>query len=236
MRRINLRLAIRQLLKTRGFTALNILGLTLGLTTFLLIVLYVVDECSYDRWGSKAGRIYRVNTDLRLNQTTSHMAEAAPIVGPMLVRHYPNVLEAVRVEPQPGTRFKKGDQLIAEPRVALCDPGIFDLFPVPMVQGNPATALQNPHTVVLTESTARRYFNSTNVIGHTLSDIDDNVILTVTGVVHDMPAQSSFHYDLFLSMRGNATDSSNSYYALFPMSTFILLRPGADPDSGHGDA
>jgi len=229
MRRINLRLAVRQLLKTRGFTALNILGLTLGLTTFLLIVLYVADECSYDRWVGKAARIYRVNTDLRLNQTTSYMAEAAPVVGPMLVRHYPDVQQAVRVEPQAGTRFKKGDQLIAEPRVALCDPGFFDLFPVPMVQGNPATALQNPHTVVLTESTARRYFNSTNVIGRTLSDIDDSVVLTVTGVVRDMPAQSSFHYDLFLSMRGNMTDNNNSYYALFPMSTFILLRPGADP-------
>jgi putative ABC transport system permease protein len=229
MRRINLRLAIRHLLKTRGFTALNILGLTLGLTTFLLIVLYVADECSYDRWNSKAARIYRVNTDLNLNQHVSYMADAAPPVAPTLIKNYPEVQKAVRLLPQPGTRFKKGDQLIAEPRVVICDPQIFDVFTLPMVEGNPATALQSPHTVVLTESTARRYFNTTSVIGRTLNDVDDSAILTVTGVIRDMPAQSSFHYDLFISMRGNSMEGpNNSFYALFPMATFILLRPGAD--------
>lgn len=111
----------------------------------------------------------------------------------------------------------------------ICDPQIFDVFTLPMVTGNPATALQSPHTVVLTESTARRYFNSTSVLGRTLTDVDDSAILTVTGVIRDMPAQSSFHYDLFISMRGNSMEGpNNSFYALFPMSTFILLRPGAD--------
>ena len=228
MRRINLRLAVRQLLKTRGFTALNILGLTLGLATFLLIVLYVVDECSYDRWNANAARIYRVNTDLNLNQHVSYMADAAPPVAPTLIKNYPDVQQAVRLLPQPGTRFKKGDQLIAEPRVVICDPQIFAVFTLPMVAGNPATALRNPHSVVITESTARRYFNSTSVIGRTLTDVDDSAILTVTGVIRDMPAQSSFHYDLFISMRGNGMENNNSFYALFPMSTFILLRPGAD--------
>ena len=228
MRRINLRLAVRQLLKTRGFTALNILGLTLGLATFLLIVLYVADECSYDRWNTNAARIYRVNTDLNLNQHVSYMADAAPPVAPTLIKNYPQVQQAVRLLPQPGTRFKKDDQLIAEPYVVMCDPQIFDVFTLPMVAGNPATALQSPHTVVLTESTARRYFNSTSVVGRTLTDISDSVTLTVTGVIRDMPAQSSFHYDLFISMRGNGMESNNSFYALFPMSTFILLRPGAD--------
>jgi putative ABC transport system permease protein len=228
MRRINLRLAVRQLLKTRGFTALNILGLTLGLTTFLLIVLYVADECSYDRWNSKAARIYRINTDLNLSQHVSYMADAAPPVAPTLIKNYPEVQQAVRLLPQPGTRFKKSDQLIAEPHVVICDPQIFDVFTLPMVAGNPATALQSPHTVVLTESTARRYFNSISVVGRTLTDIDDSAILTVTGVIRDMPAQSSFHYDFFISMRGNGMEGNNSFYALFPMSTFILLRPGAD--------
>ena len=228
MRRINLRLAVRQLLKTRGFTALNILGLTLGLTTFLLIVLYVADECSYDRWNANAARIYRVNTDLNLNQHVSYLADAAPPVAPTLIKNYPDVQQAVRLLPQPGTRFKKGDQLIAEPHVVICDPQIFAVFTLPMVAGNPATALQSPHTVVITESTAHRYFNSTNVIGRTLTDVDDTAILTVTGVIRDMPAQSSFHYDLFISMRGNGMEDNNSFYALFPMSTFILLRPGAD--------
>ena len=245
MRRINFRLAFRQLSRTKGFTGLNILGLTIGLTTFLLIVLYVADEWGYDRFNTKADRIYRVNTDLRLGETVSHMADAAPPVAPTLLRNYPAVQRAVRVLPQPGTRFQKGDAKIAEPRVAICDPQIFDVFTLPFVEGDPATALQHPHTVVITESAAKRYFGAAantsaaatpatpgpaaaNLIGRTLTDIDDNLLLTVTGVIRDLPAQSSFHYDFLISMQGNGMQTNGSFYALFPMSTFILLRPGAD--------
>ena len=228
MRRVNLFLAIRQLKRTKGFTFLNILGLTLGLTTFLLIALYVVDELSYDRFNTKADRIYRVNTDLRLGQHISYMADAAPPVAPTLLHNYPDVQRAVRMLPQPGTRFLKGDEKIAEPRVVICDPQLFDIFTLPMIEGDPKTALQTPNTVVITESTARRYFNSTGVIGRTLEDIDDSSLLTVTGVIRDLPARSGFHYDFFISMQGNGMQNNNSFYALFPMSTFILLRPGAD--------
>jgi putative ABC transport system permease protein len=229
MRRVNFHLAVRQLLKTRSFTLLNILGLTLGLATFLLIVLYVVDEWSYDKFNANASRIYRVNTDLRLNQRISYLADAAPPIGATLLLHYPQIQQVVRIEPQPGTRFRKGSTLIAEPRVAVCDPSLFAVFTLPMVEGSPATALQAPHTVVITESAARRYFGSTHVIGRTLDDIDDTATLTVTGIIRDMPAQASFHYDFLISIHGNSMESNNSFYALFPMSTFILLRPGADP-------
>ncbi len=244
MRRLNFHLPFRQLSRTKGFTRLTILGLTLGLTTFLLIILYVADEWSYDRFNTKANRIYRINTDLRLGTTISHMADAAPPVAPTLLRNYPDVERAVRVLPQPGTRFLKGDAKIAEPRVAICDPQIFDVFTLPFIEGDPAAALQRPNTVVITESAAKRYFGPTavgqtprtnisvatpiSVIGRTLTDIDDSVLLTVTGVIRDLPAQSSFHYDFFLSMQGNSMQNNNNFYAIFPMSTFILLRQGAD--------
>jgi putative ABC transport system permease protein len=243
MRRANLHLAFRQLKATKGFTVINILGLTLGLTTFLLIVLYVADELSYDRFNTKADRIYRVNTDLRLGQHISYMADAAPPVAPTLLRNYPAVQRAVRMLPQPGTTFLKGDAKIAEPRVVICDPQVFDIFTLPMIEGNAATALQAPNTVVITESTAKRYFGSSgpnstastnpganpSIIGRTIRDIDDSATLTVTGVIRDLPEQSSFHYDFFISMQGNGMRDNNSFYALFPMSTFILLKPGADP-------
>ena len=232
MRRANLHLAFRQLKATKGFTFINILGLTLGLTTFLLIVLYVADELSYDRFNTKAGRIYRVNTDLRLGQHTSYMADAAPPVASTLLRNYPDIQRAVRMLPQPGTTFLKGDAKIAEPRVVICDPQLFDIFTLPMIEGNAATALQAPNTVVITESTAKRYFGSiatTTIIGRTIRDIDDSALLTVTGVIRDLPDQSSFHYDFFISMQGNGMKNNNSFYALFPMSTFILFKPGANP-------
>jgi putative ABC transport system permease protein len=124
-------------------------------------------------------------------------------------------------------RIGKGNGEIQETRVVVCDPEIFDVFTLPMIEGSPATALKAPNTVVITESTALRYFNSTGVVGRTLRDIDDTTTLTVTGVIRDLPAQSSFHYDLFLSMSGNGMATDPNFYSIFPMSTFVLLKPGA---------
>jgi putative ABC transport system permease protein len=223
-----LRFAIRRLFKTRGFTTLNILGLTLGLTTFLFIVLYVTDELSYDRFNLKADRICRINTDLKYNGKITYFADAAPPVAPTLLQYYPEVERAVRLLPvQGGMRIGKGNGEIQETRVAVCDPQIFDVFTLPMVEGTPA-ALQAPKTVVITESTALKYFNSTSVVGQTLRDIDDATTLTITGVIRDIPAQSCFHYDLFITMRGNGIATNPNFYSIFPMSTFVLLKPGAN--------
>jgi putative ABC transport system permease protein len=227
MRRLQFLLAIRQLQKNKGFTLLNILGLTLGLTTFICITLYVVDELRYDRYNLHAGRIYRVNSDMKLNDHISYMADAAPPVAGTLKAHYPEVQAAVRLLPQGGSRFLKGTRAIREDRIVVCDPGIFEVFTLPMIAGNPATALEAPNTLVITETTAKKYFGSTNVLGRTLVDIDDSINYTVTGVIRDMPAQSSFHYDLFRTMRGNGMDNNGNFYALFPMSTFVLLKPDA---------
>jgi putative ABC transport system permease protein len=231
MRRLQLLLAVRNLQRNRGFTLLNILGLTLGLTTFLCITLFVVDEFRYDRYNRNADRIYRVNSDMKLTDHISYMADAAPPVAATLRDNYPDVQTAVRLLPQAGHRFLKGTRPIREDRIVICDPAIFDVFTLPMIAGNPATALQTPHSLVITETTAHKYFNSTNVVGQTLKDLDDTISYTITGVIRDMPAQSSFHYDLFATTRGTWLDRPNSYYAMFPMSTFVLLKPGANANT-----
>jgi putative ABC transport system permease protein len=225
-----LRLAYRQLSKTRGFTLLNILGLTLGLTTFLLIVLYVADEWSYDRFNTKADRIYRIVTDIKANGQVSHYADAAPPVAPILKKNYPQVEQAIRVLPQ-NVNFKNGNnnQEIRESNVSIVDPEIFSVFTLPMMEGDPATALLHPHTVVLTETTAKRYFKSTHIIGRILTDLDDSSLLTVTGVIRDMPVQAHFHADFFISMRGNGMEKNGNFNAIYPMSTYVLLKQGANP-------
>jgi putative ABC transport system permease protein len=228
MRRLQFLLAIRQLRKNKGFTLLNILGLTLGLTTFICITLYVADELRYDRYNLHADRIYRVNSDMKLNDHISYMADAAPPVAATLMTHYPEVQAAVRLLPQGGSRFLKGTRAIKEDRIVVCDPEIFEVFSLPMIVGNPVTALEKPNTLVITETTAKKYFGGTQVLGRTLMDIDDSINYTVTGVIRDMAPQSSFHYDLFRTMRGNGMDNNGNFYALFPMSTFVLLKPGAD--------
>jgi putative ABC transport system permease protein len=220
--------ALRNLLRNKGFTFLNVFGLSLGLATCLLIVLYVADEMSYDRYNVNAGRIYRVNTDLKVNGKVSYFASSTPPVAATLVAHYPEVEKAVRIYRANSHRFRKGNEELSEENTLICDPVIFSVFTLPMTEGDPVTALQAPHTVVLTESTANRYFNTTHVIGKTMVRAEDTSVYTITGVIRDLPAQSHFKGDIFLSMRGSPLDRNDNYYALFPISTYALLKPGAD--------
>lgn len=224
----HIKLAFRQLKKNKVFSLLNILGLTLGLTTFLLIALYVTDELSYDRWNTKADRIVRTNTDLKLNGTFTAFADAAPPVAGTLRAHYPEEEATVRIYTQKDARFRKDNVALPEPNTAICDPGIFDIFTLPMLEGDAHTALKDPLSVVITESTAQRYFNTTHVLGRTLTRVDEPGVRTITGVIRDLPAQSHFHYDLFLSMHSSGLDANNNYYSLYPISTYVLLKPGTD--------
>ena len=226
---IHLKLALRQLQKNRGFTALNIFGLTIGLTTFLLIVLYVTDERSYDRWNVNADRIVRLNTDVKSNGVVATLANAAPIVAATLRRHYPEVEATARIAHYPDVHFYKDHLAVAEPAVAWADENVFRFFTLPLVEGDPRTALKDKHAVVLTESAAMRYFNSTHVVGRTIENADDKKTMEVTGVMRDFPAQSSFRFDFLISIHdAHILDDNPNFYALYPMSTFVLLRPGAD--------
>lgn len=214
----------RSLLKDRWTTIINISGLALGLTSFLLIALYVVDELSYDRYNTKAERIYRVNSDLKYGDVTTSFAIAAPPLAAALRDHFPEVENAVRITPAGNIRFKRNDETILEDKAAYGDAGIFDVFTLPFLYGDPATALKEPNSVVISESTARKYFGRADVIGSTLISSPDNTPKKITGVMKDMPAQSHFNYDLFLTLPNSGANS----FTGFKYTTYILLKRGTD--------
>jgi putative ABC transport system permease protein len=221
-----LKTALRSLKKNKGFTLINIFGLTLGLSICLLIVFYVVDELSYDRFNTKADRIFRVNSNIKFGESTLSFAQAGAPMAATLVREFPEVEKAVRLSIIHGTHFKKGDVRVLENGGVYSDPGIFDVFTLPMIEGDPATALATPNSIVLTESMAKKYFNDTHVIGRTLT-LDDSRIRAVTGVIKDIPRQSHFNFDFFLSMT-SLPDARSIYFNAINTNTYLLLRPGAD--------
>jgi len=229
MSSLHFKLAIRQLKKNRSFSLLNILGLTLRLTTFLLIALYFADELGFDQWNAKTTRIVRLNTDLLSDGRLTQFADAAPPVGPILKRDYPEVENATRCLPEDDIRFRLGTQDMTEHNVASVDPAFFNIFTLPAIEGNPAIATEQPRTAVLTASAARRYFNTTHAIGKTLVRLDDTLVYKVVAVINDLPKNTSFNYDIFLSIRGSDIDKNHNFWAIYRMSTFVLLRPGTDP-------
>jgi putative ABC transport system permease protein len=214
--------AFRSLYKNKGFTAINILGLALGLATCLLIVFYVVDELSYDRYNTKANRIYRVNEDLKLGDNKVQYAVAMPPLAKTLKAEYSYVEDAVRIKVAGTTHVKKGNMNIVENRVALADASIFNIFTLPMISGDPKTALVEPNTVVITESTAKKYFNTTNAVGKFFS-FNDKDNYKITGVIKDVPQQSHFNFDFFVSME-SYPDSRSNEWLRSDYNTYVLLK------------
>lgn len=218
--------AYRTLSKNKGFTVLNVLGLSLGLVSCLLIVLYVFDELSYDRYNTKADRIYRVNEDLKLGENNVLYAVCMPPLARTLKSEFPYVENTVRLKSVGTRHVKKGMFNIIENNIAFADPSLFDVFTLPMINGSPATALAEPNSLVITEIIAKKYFNSTNVVGKTLT-FDDNNLYKITGVIRDIPRQSHFHYDFFISM-STFPDSRSTEWLRSNYNTYVLFKSSAD--------
>jgi len=218
--------ALRGLQKNIGFTAINILGLSVGLATCLLIVFYVIDELSYDKFNKKADRIVRVNFEIKFGGNNSIYAQTMAPLAQVLKTEIPEVENTVRLQARGGVRVKKDNENIQENMMIYSDPALFDIFTLPMINGNPATALVEPNSAVITESIAKKYFNSTDVVGKTLL-FNNKENYKITGVIKDIPKQSHFNYDFFLSM-SSFPESRETTWLSNNFNTYVLLKPGAD--------
>ncbi|MBD1365996.1 ABC transporter permease [Mucilaginibacter sp. ZT4R22] len=218
--------AFRSLLKNKGFTAINILGLALGLGACLLIVFYVVDELSYDLYNTKSERIYRVNADLKLGENRKDYAVVMPPLAKTLVAEYPYVEDAVRIKNAYTMHVKKGEVNMVENKVAFADPSLFNVFTLPMISGDSKTALAEPNSVVVTESTAKKYFDKTDVVGKMMI-LNDNQNFKITGVIKDVPKNSHFNVDFFLSM-ATWGDSRSNAWLRNDYNTYVLLKDVKD--------
>ncbi|HEY4061662.1 MAG TPA: ABC transporter permease [Puia sp.] len=223
-----LKTALRNLWKNKGFSLINILGLAIGLATCLLIIIYVMDELSYDRFNEKADRTYRLDGDIKFGGNHFILAVAPAPAGPAMRKDYPEIETAVRFRWNGGFLVKKGSQNIREDRVVFADSTLFDVFSFPLIAGDPHTALVNPHTIVISETIAKKYFNSTDVLGKILV-MNDSINYKVTGVMRDIPSQSHFHSDFFVPMTELEDSRSNDNWLSNNYNTYIVLRKGADP-------
>ena len=222
-----LKTAWRNLLKNKGFTALNGLGLTLGIATCLLIVFYVFDEMSYDRYNEKADRIYRINNLIKFGGNEGVYASSPAPVAQTIKNDFPEIEQTVRLQNIGRIRVKKGSEYIQEDHAVYADSSLFAVFTLPLIEGETANALRDPKSVVITEQTARKYFNRTNVVGQTLL-INDNELYQITGVMKDIPIESHFRFDFFFAM-SDLTASREAAWLSNNFVTYVVLKPGTDP-------
>ena len=220
-----LKTALRNLWKNKAFTAINIVGLAAGLAVCLLIVLYVSDELSYDRYNPNAERIYRLDADIYFNNTQFSSAASPKPMAPALAKDYPQVEQMVRIISDGNILVRKGNDNIQDHKVAYADSTFFKVFPLPMVQGDAATALNEPHSIVIDESTARRYFGRSDVMGKTLY-VNNSTTCKVTGVIKDIPRQSHFHFAFIRPLRDIGYQDDLQDWLSNNCQSYILLKPG----------
>jgi putative ABC transport system permease protein len=234
MFRNNLNVSVRRLARHKGSTFINAFGLALGLSCSLLIALFIRDELSFDRFYPDAAHIYRVTTELvdaRNGNATEHLASTFLAVGPGIEESMPDVERVVRIKGNAlnSTLVTAGDDGFFENHVFVADAGVFDLFGIEMIRGNPATALVRPNTVVLTEPTARKYFPNTDALGQTVSF--NGKEYEVTGVMRSLPSNTHLRFDVLSSM---ATEGAEDWWkgrewGLLGYHTYVRLSPGVDP-------
>jgi putative ABC transport system permease protein len=223
------KMAWRSLLKQKGFSFINIFGLATGMACSLLIFLFVKDETSYDRFHHDAGHIYRVVKDF-VNDDGSRLPDATtpPALAPAMQKDIPEVAITTRVFPGWGANFliKYGDKKISEDKLYRVDSSFFDVFTFPFVHGNAKDAFKEVQSIVLTESSAKRYFGNDNPVGKILQ-IDRLGNLMVTGVIKDVPHASHFHFDFLISTRkfGGNIDADWGFYNFY---TYAKLKPNSD--------
>ncbi len=218
--------ALRNLSKNKFYTSINIIGLAVGLATCLLIFLYVVDELGYDKYNANAARIYRVNNDIKFNGNYLDLAQVPAVMGPTMLREMPQVQQYVRINWHGSFLVKKGDENIQEQRVAYADSTLFDVFTLPVIAGDAKTALKDYHSLVITETIAKKYFNSTDVVGKTML-MNDTSNYKITAVIKDIPKQSHFHFDFFVPMLENGGINEDNWLSE-NYTTYILLKKNAD--------
>jgi len=220
--------SLRNLLKNKGFTAINIIGLATGIATCLLIILYVMDEWSFDKYNLKADRIFRIDNEGQFGDNHFDLAQTPSAIGPEILREFPQVERYARITWHEPVSIKKGNANFRESGIVFADSTLFDVFTLPMISGDPSSALKEPGSIVITQTMARKYFEGKDPVGQTLL-LDNKSSYTVTAVIKDIPEQSHFHYDLFLPMCENADSRDEAGGWLSQnYNTYLLFRKGVD--------
>jgi putative ABC transport system permease protein len=235
-----IKIALRNFVRHRGYTFINIFGLATGIVCCLLILVYLQDELSYDKYHEKAAQIYRIVNAGVIRGNQIEMPLVSGPWGPSMVEEFPEVLKAVRIKP-PDSRWVISYEEIKYPEkgVYFADPAFFEVFDVEMIIGDPETVLDAPYSMIITEEMAEKYFDEENPIGKILTG-DNWMNFNITGIMKKHPPSTHMDYDFLVNFEtlNKAIDPVNKrlYYGdlsrdwqNFRIYTYILLDANTDP-------
>lgn len=222
----------RNIRKHAFYSFINVAGLASAMAACLIIVLFIQDELSYDKYNQKADRIYRIDADARIGENQFRITQRSAPEARAMVDEFPEVESAVRFRNHGPYLVKapESNESYKEHRVIWTDSSFFDIFSVQVLEGNPATALTKPGSIAISKSTADKYFHGSTAIGRSLM-LNNAYLATVTAVYKDIPAASHFHFDILIAMVGNwpvAREAQSTSFASENFTTYLLLAEGTD--------
>ncbi len=227
-----LRIALRNFGKDKWYSLLNVLGLTMGISFALFLIFYIKDELSYDRYHDKADRIVRIVSYIQERDKNTNWTVTQLPLASTLKKDFPEVAEATRLLSRERTLFKKGTDGFYETKIYYADSTIFNIFSYKFLEGNPATSLVAPNSIVISKTLAEKYFGkNVSVVGKTMKTIYD--LYKVTGVIENVPHNSHLRFDMLISMSSilkGAHDGSDNW-GNFNNFTYVLLKPGVSPEA-----
>lgn len=225
-----LKIGLRNLLKNKLFSLINISGMAISITSFLIIALFIHDELKFDKHVKDADLKYRVFTEHFMdNGQTRKASMISPMISPTLMTEYPEVESYVRfMNFNTPTLFEVGDKKLTEEKGGYADPTIFEMFSLKLVEGDLKTVLKGPNALAINKTLAKKYFNDKPALGQTIEVSNEN--FTVSAVFEDFPMHSHLQLNYFLAMDGlirEIPDRMQSW-GWSQFHTYIKLKPGTD--------
>jgi len=231
----NLNITLRNFVKNKFYSLINILSLALGLACVFYILLFIQDELTYDKHNKNYKRIYRLESDFSISERHDQVAKSSFAIGPTFLKDYPQIEKFVRFREAGNSILRYQDKVFYEDGIYYADSSVFDIFTHSFILGKPEESLTEPNTIVLTETFAKKYFDKENPLGKVIS-IQDGLNCMVTGVIKDIPDNTHLKFNALISMvsygqvigQESFTDLETNQFWAMRLFTYILLKEDAD--------
>lgn len=219
-------IAIRNLMKHKTFSAINVFGLSIGLAACLLIAAFISNELSYDSYAEHALQLYRIELQINQNGSIVQYPNVDVAVGSGIKNAFPEVLASSRITGRNEMFVRNGDKLFKEPNFTFCDSNFLQMFSIPLAEGDVNTALVSPGSIVITKALAQKYFGDKPALDKSL--MIGTAPFKITGIIDKIPYNSHFHFDAFISMATNYYAIHGNTWSNIGFYTYLLLDKKAD--------
>ena len=222
--------ALRNIFRHKTYVIINILGLAVGFACSLMIFIFVIHELGFDKFNEKYDRIYRLYIDGKMGESEFKAAWTAAPTAKAFIEDFPEVETAIRLTSWDETLIQVEDRKFIESHIAFADSDFFQIFTIPLIEGNPQKALAEPNAVVLTQRQSVKYFGKGSAIGQHIRIGNDTTLYTITGVMTNVPENCHFDFDMLISFLSHPR-ANDDFWLSNSFATYVLLKKGASVES-----